>query len=181
MYEQSEVILFWNLSSSPHSQPLAPLLQSGCLRAAALCRGPVEWWLTAAGLSHADRGLQGGFLKKAPAGVSFGALAPLTCSDLGLTSVSLVTYEETYARELAHPIRRALQLHKSTQALKAQLQRKDGATSSPKDTSSPTPQEGTSQESPSPAAPAEPTQDALMRAAFNEEERALFAVWLSGL
>ncbi|CDJ62312.1 hypothetical protein, conserved [Eimeria necatrix] len=181
MYEQSEVILFWNLSSSLHSQPLAPLLQSGCLRAAALCRGPVEWWLTAAGLSHADRGLQGGLLKKAPAGVSFGALAPLTCSDLGLTSVSLVTHEEAYARELAHPIRRALQLHKSRQALKAQLQRKDGATSSPKDTSSPTLQEGAPQESSSPAAPAEPTQDALMSAAFNEEERALFAVWLSGL
>lgn len=142
------------------SSPLPDRLEAGALQAATMCRYPLEWWMTAAAVNSPASEL------------SCGAFAALTSSDLGLSCISITKPEELYARELSHPVRRALQLHNSRRAVGASAKEdQEDATAADKKPDS------CSEASPIARGPSEAE---LMAAAFNEEERVLFSVWQAG-
>lgn len=139
------------------SSPLPDRLGASALRSAGLCREPFEWWLTAAALNS-------------PASdPSLGAFAPLTSCELGLSCISTTQPDVLFGRELSHPIRRALQLHKSRQTLNLSVSERTDEAAAVHPDPVPTSGQGDSSEI------------ELMEAAINEEERALFAFWQAGM
>lgn len=141
------------------SSPMPDRLGTSALRAASLCREPFEWWLTALAM-HSPQ--------DEPA---FGAFAPLTCGDLGLSCISISQPEVLYGREMNHPIRHALQLYNARR--EAEVEAREGSGTSAASSSMRSDTE-------TPPAPGTASDSKLMQAAFNEEELALFAVWQAG-
>ncbi|KAL8272859.1 hypothetical protein Esti_003246 [Eimeria stiedai] len=150
------------------SASLPEQLDACALRAAAECSEPMEWWATAAAVSHPSC-----------TGPFFGGYASLTSKDLGPACISIERQEAVCARELAHPVRRSLQLHKARRSLEQFAKEKKGKESkAATDTQLESAEmDGNPQASGEEAASAA----AMMEAAFDEEEKALFASWVAGL
>lgn len=139
------------------SAPLPDRLAASALRAAALCRGPFEWWLTAAALNSPS------------SDPALGAFAPLTAGELGLSCISTAQPDMLFGKELSHPVRRALQLHKARQTLNLPAGQGTDAAAVSHAGPDPIPSQGASSEI------------EMLEAAFNEEEHALFGFWQAGM
>ncbi|KAL8447158.1 hypothetical protein Emag_004424 [Eimeria magna] len=146
------------------SAPLPDQFAACALRAAAECREPIEWWATAAAVNHPSTG------------PLFGGYAPLTSKDLGPACISIEQREAVWARELAHPVRRSLQLHKARRSLEVSAKEGKESEAAIDSQTRHANMDGIPQTSGEAASAVE-----MMEAAFNEEEKALFASWLAGV
>ncbi|OEH78299.1 hypothetical protein cyc_04620 [Cyclospora cayetanensis] len=159
--------LLFNVPTEP---AMADLVRGGALRARALNRGPLEWWLTTMAVMPpvADAW-----------GEAVGALGGLTCSDLGASCISLLPPEELHARELTHPIRRALVLHKTRKIVLKRASPTQQAAAEGEDVQSINKEQ--QQTAGAPGEQEGPCEAAILEATFQAEEKALFAVWQANL